>query len=147
MSRSKAICLTVLTLFALACPSAQGARTFKARLSPVAIDLTMMATVAGTGSVTALLTGTKLEISGTFDGLKSPATVAQIRRGPVTGVPGQPILDLPVDHGINGKVTGTLTLSAAQIGDLEKGRLYVQLASEKAPDGNLWGWLLPEKKR
>jgi len=30
--------------------------------------------------------------------------------------------------------------------DLEKGRFYVQLHSEKAPDGNLWGWLLPQEK-
>jgi hypothetical protein len=30
------------------------------------------------------------------------------------------------------------------VADLDKGRLYVQLQSEKAPDGNLWGWLMPQ---
>ena len=37
-----------------------------------------------------------------------------------------------------------MELSPVQIADLEKGRLYIQLHSEKAPDGNLWGWLLPD---
>jgi hypothetical protein len=126
---------------------AQSPRTFKARLSPVAMDLTMMANIAGGGALTAVLIGDKLEIKGSFDGLKSAATVAQIRKGPVTGVPGPPILDLTAAHSTTGSISGTLSLTPQQVSDLEKGRLYVQLASEKAPDGNLWGWLLPEKKR
>ena len=40
----------------------------------------------------------------------------------------------------------TLDLTPLQVTDLEKGRFYVQLHSEKAPDGNLWGWLLPAEK-
>jgi hypothetical protein len=27
------------------------------------------------------------------------------------------------------------------------GRFYIQLHSEKAPEGNLWGWLLREETR
>ena len=34
------------------------------------------------------------------------------------------------------------TLLAKQIENLERGRWYVQIHSQKAPDGNLWGWLL-----
>ena len=41
----------------------------------------------------------------------------------------------------------TFDLTPIQLADLEKGRLYVQVHSEKAPDGNLWGWLLPQEKR
>jgi hypothetical protein len=67
-------------LFAL-CAVAQSNMTFKTRLSPVALDAAMKANVAGAGSVSATLAGTKLVIIGTFDGLRSPATEAQIRQG------------------------------------------------------------------
>src|ERR1035437_10722533 len=55
---------------------------FRARLSPVPIDLSMMARIAGTGSLTATLSGKQLMITGTFEGLRSAATTAQIHRGP-----------------------------------------------------------------
>src|SRR5262245_34430014 len=62
---------------------AQSARTFKARLSPVPIDVTMQATVAGSGSVSGVLAGAKLTITGTYEGLKSPATTVQLGRAHV----------------------------------------------------------------
>jgi hypothetical protein len=124
---------------------AQGTRTFKARLSPVPIDLAMQATVAGSGSLTASLAGSTLTINGTFDGLKSPATAATLRKSPVRGVRGPDLFDLTVTHAVGGSVSGSVDLSSQQIGDLQSGRLYVQLNSEKAPDGNLWGWLLEKR--
>jgi hypothetical protein len=59
------------------------------------------------------------------------------------------VLDLTVakTDGTAGTLSGSFELNAIQIADLEKGRLYVQLHSEKAPDGNLWGWLLPQENR
>ena len=119
----------------------QNAESFKARLSPVPINLSMMSTIAGTGSLTATLTGKQLTIQGTFEGLRSPATTVQIRRGP-KGIRGPAILDLTVTPAMKGTVSGTLTLTPDQIADLRNGRLYVQIQSERAPDGNLWGWLL-----
>ena len=90
----------------------------------------------------------RLTVTGTFDGLKSPATVAQIHKSPIAGVRGPVMADLAVSGGTSGSISGTLTLTPQQASDLEKKRLYVQLHSEKAPDGNLWGWLLPaENKR
>src|SRR5215217_4269742 len=68
--------------------SAQQPKTFKARLSPVPIDVSMQATIAGSGSVVATLTGTRLAITGSFEGLRSPATIAQIHKGPTRGVRG-----------------------------------------------------------
>ena len=127
--------------------SAQAGRTFKARLAPVPIDLTMQATVAGSGTVTASLTGTKLTINGTFDGLKSPATTAKIRKSPVRGVRGPEILTLTVSGATSGTLAGQFDLTPQQLADLQAGRLYVQLHSEKAPDGNLWGWLIAQEKR
>ena len=128
--------------------SAQSTKTFKARLSPVPIDIAMQATVAGTGSVSAVLTGTKLAITGTFEGLRSPATIAQVHKGPVKGARGPVVFELTVSKasdGTSGTLAGTVELTTIQLADLEKGRLYVQLHSEKAPDGNLWGWLLPQE--
>jgi hypothetical protein len=128
---------------AIAAQNAQTAETFKARLSPVPINISMMSTIAGTGSLTATLTGKQLAIQGTFEGLRSPATTAQIHRGP-KGIPGPaiPNLDLMVTKAERGAVSGTLELTPDQIANLRNGRLYVQIQSERAPDGNLWGWLL-----
>jgi len=50
---------------------AQSQERYKARLAPVPIDVAMRNTVAGTGSATAVLTGKKLTVDGTFDGLLS----------------------------------------------------------------------------
>ncbi len=127
-------------------PSAQRPVTYKGRLSVVPIDLTMQATIAGSGSVTAVLAGTKLTVNGTYDGLKSPATIAQIHRGQ-RGVRGPAILDLKTSGGTSGTISGALDLNAQQVADLQKTWLYVQLHSEKAPDGNLWGWLLQENQK
>jgi len=150
MRPSKWLAVLILPAVAVAGLTAQQSRTFKGRLSPVPIDVAMQATVAGSGSVSAVLTGNKLAITGSFDGLRSPATTAQIHKGPVRGVRGPVVADLIVAKGADptsGTMTGSLDLTAIQVADLEKGRLYVQLQSEKAPDGNLWGWLLLQENR
>ena len=116
---------------------------YKARLSPIPIDLSMMARIAGSGSLTATLSGKQLTITGTFEGLRSPATTAGIHRAP-KGIPGVAVagLDLIVTKAAKGAISGTLELSPDQIADLRSGKLYVQIESERAPEGNLWGWLL-----
>jgi len=126
-----------------AAQNAPAGETFKARLSPVPIDATMMSTVAGSGSITATLSGKQLMITGTFEGLRSPATTAQIHRG-MKGIRGPVILDLDltISKAVKGTLNGSVELAPDQIVDLRAGRLYVQLQSERAPDGNLWGWLL-----
>ena len=133
----------LLLVCAGAAQNAPNAEAFKAHLSPVPINLSMMSTIAGNGSLTATLQGKQLTIQGTFEGLRSPATTAQIHRGP-KGIPGPSIvgLDLTVTKAEKGTVSGTLELTPDQIADLRSGRLYVQIQSERAPDGNLWGWLL-----
>ena len=67
---------------------AQQPKTFKARLSPVPIDIAMQANIAGSGSVSAVLTGTKLAVTGTFEGLRGPATTAQVHKSPTRGMRG-----------------------------------------------------------
>ena len=138
----------VLTAFAVtvAVIAAQ-APSYRARLSVVPLDVAMQSTVAGVGSATATLKGTTLTINGTFSGLKTAATVVRLHRGPRTAMRGPAIGDLTATAGTSGTITGTIELSKPQIDDLAAGRLYLQLHSEKAPDGNLWGWLLPETKK
>ena len=123
--------------------NAQSPETFHARLSPVPINISMMNTIAGYGSLTATLSGKRLTIEGTYEGLRSPATTAEIRRGP-KGIPGPAVAntDMTVTKAMKGAISGTLELTADQIADLRKGQWYVQIQSEGAPDGNLWGWLL-----
>ena len=145
--RRLSIAAAACVLAASAISSAQAPKTFKARLTPVPIDLSMQSTVAGLGSASALLTGSKLAISGTFDGLKSPATTAQLHKSPIRGVRGPVVVDLAVSRATSGTIGGSIDLTPAQIADLQNGRLYLQLHSEKAPDGNLWGWFMPDAKR
>ena len=136
------VALAVGIGFALCAAEAQSPQTFRARLAPVAIDAAMKVNVTGSGSLTAVLTGSKLTVNGKFDGLRGPATVAHIHQGPATGVRGPAILELSVSKAASGAVSGSFDLTPEQVESLQKGRLYVQIHSEKAPDGNLWGWLL-----
>jgi hypothetical protein len=105
----------------------------------------MQATIAGSGTVTATLAGSKLTVAGTFEGLKSPATIAKLRKSPVRGVRGPDIYDLTVTQATAGSVSGAFDLTTQQVADLQAGRIYVQINSERAPDGNLWGWLLEKR--
>ena len=141
--RSRPVIIAVTITVALtALVYAQGAQTFKARLSPVPVDATNQAATTGVGTVTAMLTGTKLSVSGTFSGLQTPATIAQVHVGP-RGITGPPALDLAVTKATSGTLQGEFMLTSAQVDHLKRARLYVQIHSEKAPDGNLRGWLLP----
>jgi len=142
--RLAALALTAALVSSLAAQAPQ----YRARLSVVPIDVAMQSTIAGSGSATATLKGATLTINGTFSGLKTAATVARVHRSPRTGMRGIPIGDLTVTAETSGALSGSVELTKEQIDDLAAGRLYIQLHSQKAPDGNLWGWLLvPEGKK
>ncbi|HYK78654.1 MAG TPA: CHRD domain-containing protein [Micropepsaceae bacterium] len=138
--RTACVMLAASVLAAPAMAAANG-ETYKTRLSVVPLDVGMQATVAGQGSVTATLAGNKLTVSGTAEGLRSPATVAHIHRGP-PGIPGPAILDLTITNTTTPTISGTVDLTPSMVADLKNGQLYVQLSSERAPDGNLRGWLM-----
>jgi hypothetical protein len=141
-----AACAAVVAALAISV-AAQGGKTYKARLAPVPLDAQLLQVVSGLGSATATLSGTTLTVNGTFEGLKSPATIAQIHQAP-RGIRGPVVFDLKVTpNGLGGTISGSLKLTAQQITDLDKSWFYIQLHSEKAPDGNLWGWLMPQEKR
>src|SRR5690349_20030537 len=131
----------VLLLATQAFAAAQGGEVYRTRLSVVPLDVAMQATVAGGGQVTATLNGNRLTVTGDASGLKSPATTVAIHRGP-KGIPGPAILLLQVTKTTTPMISGTFELSAQQVADLRGEQLYVQLNSERAPEGNLRGWLL-----
>jgi CHRD domain-containing protein len=125
--------------------SAQGDLRYKARLATVPVDFVTLPNVTGSGSATAVLAGSKLSVTGTFEGLGGPATIAQIHSGPL-GIRGPVVLDLTVTKATAGSISGSFALKPTQIEELKRNRFYIQIHSEKAPDGNLWGWLTLEER-
>lgn len=122
--------------------AAQPRGTFKTRLSPVPIDAQLAPAITGHGWVSAALAGTKLTVTGTFEGMRSAATAAQLHQSKITGVPGVVIHELTVSKAISGAISGSIELTPPEVDALRKGLLYVVVDSTGAPDGNLWGWLL-----
>ena len=144
---------TLLALFWAAAMTtvmaAQSTKTYVARLSPVPITAAMQVTVSGSGAATATLTGRRLTIDGTFTGLRTPATVARLHLAP-RAARGEAFADLKVSTGTTGNsgtITGAIDLTPQQVQAVEKSSVYIQLHSEKAPEGNLWGWLLPQEAK
>jgi len=116
---------------------------YATRLTAAAYDGAMRANVQGDGHVTATLDGRKLMVRGDFMALPSAATGAKLYSGPGIGVPGPALLDLQLAGQTDGTFQGSFTLTSAQLAAFKRGHVYVQVNSEKAPEGNLWGWLLP----
>lgn len=132
---------TLLLIAALGVIGAAAQDTYKVRLAPVAADLAMRESISGSGVVTATLSGTKLTLAGTFEGLKGNATAASIHQGSATGVRGREVLALTITKAASGTVSGSFDLTADQVEALKKGKWYVQIDSEKTTEGNLWGWI------
>ncbi len=124
--------------------TAQGNGTFKARLEPLPASAKERPSMAGSGIITGVLSGTKFTISGPFEGLVAPATTVDLHMGvaPMAGVRGPVIHNLTISKATSGTITGTVDLTAPQIESLKKGGLYIQIQNEKLTDGALWAWFL-----
>jgi hypothetical protein len=140
-ARARQLILSVVA-FAFALPAL--AEDFQARLGRMPVDARNQASVTGLGEATAELDGDELVISGRFSGLQGPATAASLHMGTVVGVRGPAIHALEITRAADGALRGTVRLSSEQIEALKAGRIYIQVDSEPATDGNLWGWLLDE---
>ena len=128
---------------------AQGPQVYKARLSIVPIagpanraTIDESATVFAAGNVTGTLNGSKLTVTGSFEGFKSPASIAQIHQGVAMGVRGPVVFDLTVTKATKGTISGTFDLTPDQVNLLKNSRPYVQIHNENTPEGALWGWFL-----
>jgi hypothetical protein len=155
MTRHRAfLAAALIGAFTWTCPSAMSAipqtapastETYKARLSPTPVESATRAAITGSGSATATLAGRSLTVRGSFEGMKTPATIAQIHLGP-RGVRGPVMFDLTATKATSGTVSGVFTLTPEQVEAVKGGRFYIQIHSEQAADGNLWGWLLAVEK-
>jgi hypothetical protein len=147
-ARRVALVLSALTAVAAATALAAAGGTFTATLGWVPIGGAERNDVAGEGKVTATLSGSKLAITGSFDGLPAKATAAKLHLGVAKGARGPgggaAIGELRVAGGTSGSVSGEVRLSAEQVEALKAGRVYLQIYSEKGvpPDhATLFGWL------
>ena len=135
--------LCLIALLAAAPAWGAGKEGFETRLSPSPLTDGTRVNITGEGRAQASLDGRTLTVSGNFDGLVSPATTAQLYDGLGIAIPGPKAFDLTVTQATSGSISGSLTLTAKQAASVRAGHFYVQINSQKAPDGNLTGWLLP----
>jgi hypothetical protein len=145
MAMRQLLVVVGLVLVSSWAPVAQSQNSFATRLDTVPINFSSQAATTGSGSVSAELDGSELSIEGSFDGLASAATVAWLHVGAVIGARGPAAHQLAVTQSSRGTVTATVRLSRRELEALNAGRIYLQIHSQSAPEGNLWGWLLPKE--
>jgi hypothetical protein len=143
--RAASHALAAAALAVLLTGAAPAEERFDTRLAPVAMDLLTRDSVAGVGRANAVLAGNQLALSAMFEGLPSKAVTANLHQGIAVGARGPVAFKLDVAGAQSGTLAGNLKLSRPQAAALRQGRMYVQIQSEGAPDGHLWGWLLPAK--
>ncbi len=129
-------------LLGAAAPGA--AATFHFRLSPGPRLVGTRADRSGGGSVTATLEGSKLTLKGSFSGLLAVPTGAHLCMGSLPGVRGPRLADLTTSPARAGTLSGIVQLTPEQLAALRNGGLYVEIDSDKAPEGDLWGWIMPQ---
>ena len=138
MSRKNTFCALALVLSA----APAFAAGYDAELDPIPFDASNRAIVINSiGDASATLEGGTLTVRGNFSNFTSPATGGSLRIGLAKGVPGDAIGSLTADHNTSGHFSGSVKLSSDQIAALKKQAIYVRIDSEKAPDGNVQGWL------
>jgi len=136
----------VLALLVLNALPALAASSYTLSLDPVAYDNSTRDVVVGEGHLKATLDGNTLTVSGNFSGLSSPATMARLGVGLDFGVPATVFFaSLTPSSASEGSISGTVTLTPAQVSALNRRQLFLQLNSAKGADGSLWGWFEPAK--
>ena len=132
----------VAAIFCAATP-AFAADNYQTDIGPTPKNGRQGGNVQGRGTVLATLDGSTFTIQGKFAGLSSAATTARLHMGNAMGGGGPAIGDLKIPQAQSGEISGTFTLTPAQVAGLKVGKLYVMLDSQSAPKGNLWGWFQP----
>jgi hypothetical protein len=139
---ARALLLGACLLSVLPSAAAAASSTFPVRLSPGPRLVGTRADRSGGGSVTVTLEDNTLKLQGSFSGLLAVPTGAHLHMGSLPGVRGPVIADLTVSPDTTGTVSGTVQLNPQQLAALRKGGLYIEIDSDKAPEGDLWGWIM-----
>jgi CHRD domain len=113
--------------------------TFSATLSSDQEVPAVVAVTTATGSAEAKLVGTTLTISGTFKDLTGAPTMAHLHGPGAAGATGPIIYMLTVANTTSGTLTGTLTLTDAQIADLKAGLMYFNVHTAANAKGEIRG--------
>lgn len=99
-------------------------------------------TTTGTGAATVTVDGTNITWNVTFSGLTGPATAVHIH-GPAPAGKNAGVMIWLSEKGkpATSPVTGSGTLTEAQIGDLNNGQCYVNVHTAANPGGEIRGQL------
>lgn len=138
----KLVCLG-LAVVTMTATAAFADQSFDFRLSPGPRLVGTRAESSGAGRVHAELKGNLLALSGDYHGLLAAPASAQLMMGPLPGVRGPKLADLTITPAVEGKISGTVRLNRQAMAAFAKGGLYIEIVSQPAPDGDLWGWVMP----
>jgi hypothetical protein len=116
---------------------------FSFRLSPGPRLVGTRADSSGSGQVSVKLSGNTLALDGNYMGLLGVPTAARLQMGPAPGVRGPKIADLTISPAVSGTISGSIKLGGKELAVFRKGGLYIEIDSANAPDGDLWGWVMP----
>ncbi len=138
--------MTLLAAAFLPCLSVAAvaaAESFDVRLSPGPRLVGTRADSSGSGHFSVKLNGSSLQLEGSYQGLLGVPTSARLLMGSAPGVRGPKVADLTVSSHADGELRGTVKLDARELAAFRKGGLYIEIDSAEAPEGDLWGWIMP----
>ena len=142
--RLKQLCLAIISAMLLLPIGAVCAQdSFSARLSPGPRLVGTRAESSGQGTVSVKLSSNVLALEGSYGGLLGTPTAARLLMGPAPGVRGLKIGDLKISSSLDGTISGNIKLGRNELAAFRKGGLYIEIDSAEAPEGDLWGWLMP----
>ena len=147
--RTGAVFAQVVLSAAMLLATPATAADFQADLDPASHDNSTRMQVQGEGAVTGTLTGNRLVLTGRFTGLNAAGAKARLGQADLFGVPATSFFaDLTISSATSGSISGSLTLTPAQVASLNNKALFIQIDSATtSPNGSLWGWFMPVAAR
>ncbi len=136
-----------LAMFAMPTASIAQEATYGDKLGLIPVSNTNRRSIGGTGAVNATLSGTSLNIEGTYRGLAADATGVGVYAGAAGVMGGDKIgeatlIETVAASGTEGSFSGTVELTAEQVEALNDNALFVVVQTAANPTGEIRGWLV-----